>query len=97
MSISFSQRVSVKDDVLFRELDGESVLLNLDNETYYGLDEVGTRIWELLSSSPSVQQAFDTMLGEYDVQPEQLREDLQKLIQDLTEQGLIQVKDVATG
>jgi hypothetical protein len=75
---------------MFRELDGEAVLLNLQNEMYYGLDEVGTRMWQLLTTSDSVQAAMDTMLEEFDVTPETLEQDLTKMINELQEQGLLE-------
>ena len=76
--------------VMFRELDGEAVLLNLQNEMYYGLDEVGTRMWQLLTSSESVQAAMDTMLDEFDVSPQTLEQDLAKMITDLKSHGLLE-------
>ena len=50
MSISFSDRVSVPDEVLISNLQDESVILNLDSERYYGLDAVGTRILSVLGN-----------------------------------------------
>lgn len=88
MEITFSQRVSAPDDVLVRILDGEAVLLNLDSESYFGLDEVGARMWTLLTESDTIQAAYDALLEEYDVAPEQLRADLIDLIRQLTEHGL---------
>ena len=60
MSISFDSKVRVPEDVLVSELDGESVLLNLKSECYFGLDEVGTRLWELLISSESIRGAYES-------------------------------------
>ena len=93
MDISFSQKALIPEDVVFRDLDGESVLLNLDNENYYGLDEVGTRIWHVLTTSNSIQEAYQTLLAEYDTTPEILRQDIIRLIDELTTQGLIELSD----
>lgn len=49
--IDFTQKVSVPEDTLMRELEGESVLLNLTNEKYYGLNKVGTRMWNALEKA----------------------------------------------
>jgi hypothetical protein len=94
MSISIppTAKVVVPEGVLVRELQGESVVLNLQTEKYFGLDEVGTRMWAALASSDSIQQAFETLVGEYDVEPERLRSDLEKLIGDLVEHGLVVVE-----
>jgi Coenzyme PQQ synthesis protein D (PqqD) len=89
MEITFSQRIAAPDDVLIQMLDGEAVLLNLDTESYFGLDEVGARMWTLLTESDSIQTAYEALLKEYDVTPEQLRADLIGLIDRLAEQGLI--------
>lgn len=87
------QRLTAPKHVMFRELAGEAVLLNLHNEMYYGLDEVGTRMWQLLTTSDSVQAAMDTMLEEFEVTPETLEQDVAKMIKDMQEQGLIETVD----
>ena len=86
-------RVVVPADVLVRELDGESVILNLKSERYFGLDEVGTRIWAVLSTSESIQSAYEMLLSEYDVDGEQLRRDMQELVEQMVAHGLVEVSD----
>jgi hypothetical protein len=92
-AIHFSSRVVVPDTVLFREFDGESVILNLDNESYLGLDAVGTRMWNVLTNQASIQAAYDILLTEYDVTPETLRGDLERLLGQMLKHGLISLKD----
>lgn len=96
MKVSFAQRTTPADDVLVQMLDGEAVLLNLNTESYFGLDEVGARMWTLLTESDSIQTAYEALLEEYDVTPEQLRADLAALIDRLVEQGLITLGADAT-
>ena len=91
MSISFESRVRIPQDVLVSELDGESVLLKLKSECYFGLDAIGTRIWELLIASDSIQGAYDTVLSEFAVDPDQLKADLTELLDSLVQQGLIEL------
>ena len=67
------------------------MLLNLDSERYYGLDDVGTRMLSVLTSSDSVQSAWLQLVDEYDVDREVLREDLVTLVERLLEQGLVEV------
>lgn len=74
-----------------RQIEGESVLLNLQSEQYFGLDEVGTRMWVALTSANSMQEAYEALLAEYDVDAEKLRQDLQGLVEKLVEKGLIEV------
>ncbi len=92
MSVDFNLRVSTPSHVLTRPLDDELVLLNLDNENYYGLDEVSARMWEVLSASPSVEVGVAQLLTEYDVEPDRLRADVQALLSDLVDNGLIELK-----
>jgi len=87
------ERLIAPEHVMFRELDGEAVLLNLQNEVYYGLDEVGTRMWQLLTTSDSLQAAMDTMLEEFDVSPETLEQDMAKMIKELKSNGLLETAD----
>ncbi len=90
MSISFSSQTSVPKDVLVRELEGESVILNLQSEAYFGLDEVGTSMWVALVNHESVESAYQSLLNEYDVEPELLRKDLSTLLDKLIERGLLE-------
>src|SRR3990172_11079651 len=87
-------KVSIPDGVLVRDLQDESVLLNLNTESYFGLDDVGTRMWAVLTGSPSVQAAYEILLAEYEVDPARLSADLQGFIQKLDELGLIKLSDV---
>lgn len=96
MTIPFSARLTVPADVLMRDLGGEAVILNLKSETYFGLDEVGTRMWALLTTAPSIEAAFEILRVEYDVAPERLRDDLEALIGQLLEKGLLAQVDGET-
>ena len=91
MIISFSDRVKVPEEVLISNLQDESVLLNLESERYYGLDSVGTRILSVLTTSDSIEAAYNTLVQEYDVDADVLRQDLLALVESLVNQGLIQV------
>jgi len=87
--VSFSERLTVAPDVLFRLVGDEGVLLNLNTTMYLGLNPVGTRMWSALTSASSIQAAYDTLLAEYEVEPAQLRTDLEEFIQRLLGQKLI--------
>ena len=91
MSISFADRVATSPDVMLRTIGDEAVLLNLKTELYLGLDPVGTRMWDVLTKSASVEEAFDTLLSEYDVEAGQLRADLDEFLGKLVEHGLIEI------
>ncbi|MFO7313621.1 lasso peptide biosynthesis PqqD family chaperone [Rhodothermus marinus] len=75
------------------KLGEEVVILNLRNGVYYGLDPIGTRIWELIQEPRSVRQVCEVLLEEYDVTFEQCAEDVLALMRDLQAQGLIEARD----
>jgi hypothetical protein len=78
-------------DVLVQELEGEAVFLNLKSGRYFGLDGVGTRFWQTLTTTASVQAAHEALLAEYDVDEETLKRDLQELLDQLVAHGLVEV------
>ena len=89
MTVSFTDRVAVPEGVLISRLQEESVILNLESERYFGLDDVGTRFLTILTSSESLEAAHQKLATEYDVDPEVLRQDLLALVEKLVDQGLL--------
>jgi hypothetical protein len=85
--------ISVPDGVLIRELDGESVLLNVNTEKYFGLNEVGTRMWAALARLGDTESACEALLEEFEVEPERLRSDLETLLGELVGHGLLVVHE----
>jgi hypothetical protein len=79
----------VPDHVLARRSGEETVLLNLDSEQYYGLDEVGTRLWELIDDGAAFESVVDTLLTEYPVDRQTLVDDLTSVLGDLERNGLV--------
>lgn len=85
-------KVNIAPDILFQELGSETVLLNLENEQYFELNEVGGRFWELLVEHGSTDAVLAQMEKEYDATPESLRSDLSSLLTKLVESGLVQTE-----
>jgi len=85
----WTDRFRVNESVVFRELDAEAVLLDLESGVYFGLDAVGTRVWTLLLEHGTPEQVCARMLEEYDVSPEILREDVLRLVGELAGKGLV--------
>jgi hypothetical protein len=73
-------------------LGDEAAILNLKNTVYYGLNPVGTRVWNLVQQSRSVSEIRDALLEEYDVDAQQCERDLLDLLEKMREQGLIEVR-----
>jgi hypothetical protein len=75
----------------FQQTGETSVILNLSTERYYGLDETGTRFWQLMTEHRKLGPVFDRMLREYDVEADRLERDITRLIQELAGFDLLQV------
>lgn len=90
-AIDLKSNVYIPENVLFRKLDRESVLLNLDDEIYYGLDEVGTDILVALQNAESIETAHARLLNDYDVDSGRLQTDLFKFVKELLEHNLLSV------
>ena len=79
----------IPDEVIFRELDGEAVVLNLDTGIYFGLDAVGTRIWQLLVERKPLKAVLDSLIDEYEAPPDRLQRDLLAFVERLDDKGLL--------
>jgi hypothetical protein len=81
--------LSVNESVVSATLDGEAVLLNVETGIYFGLDEVGTRIWELLTQGAGEGEILGQLLQEYDVEEAQVSADVSGFLARLAEAGLV--------
>lgn len=79
--------------VLSTTFDGEVVLLNQTDGVYYGLQDVGARVWQLIERAHSLDAIQQIVIAEYDVDADACAEDLRRLVADLIDRGLV----VATG
>ncbi|MGD0540811.1 MAG: PqqD family protein [Tepidisphaeraceae bacterium] len=71
------------------ELDGEAVILDLEQGVYYGLNEVGARVWQLIQQPRPLEQVHRTLVNEFDVAPDECERDLVALVERLESAGLI--------
>ena len=74
------------------EVDGEAVILGMERGEYYGLNPVGTRVWQLLGQPVSVRELQEGIVGEYEVSAEQALADLRALLSHLRQEGLIEIR-----
>jgi hypothetical protein len=91
MNISSSGTVIISDQVLSQEVNGETVLLDLEQEFYFGLDKTGTRIWQLLQSGSSVPELIESMLNEFEIDRTTLTKDVDELLEKLSDAGLVRI------
>ena len=81
--------LQISPDALYQEIGGEAVILDLASSTYFGLDAVGMRVWQLLQDGLDRSTLTATILAEYEVAPEHLQQDIDKFMQSLIDAGLV--------
>lgn len=89
--VTLDSRVRLPEDVLFQELHGEGVLLNLKTGVYLGLDSVGRRIFQLLQDDGALRTVLHRMLDEYDVAEAQCASDLLALVTEMEQHGIVTI------
>ena len=87
--MKLTDKFRLSEDVVTREVGDETMLLDLASGTYFGLDAVGGRFWQLLEEGKSALEGRDALLEAYDVGADQLTQDLEALLADLAAHGLI--------
>jgi hypothetical protein len=87
--MNLNQNITLSPEVISQEVSGETVLLDLESENYFGLDEVGTRIWQLIKETSDLKAIYQTLLTEYDVSEERLQQDLNTLLGEIAKLGLV--------
>jgi hypothetical protein len=93
VNVSLDDRAFATSRVLCKDLGDEAVLLDLTTETYFGLNESGSRIWKLVTTLPTMRQALAIMLEEFEVAPDELERDMQALIEELVDRGLLRTEN----
>jgi hypothetical protein len=93
MTFSMKMRVAFPKNVLVRTFENESVLLNLDTECYHGLDDVGARMCQALTSSENIQAAYQKLLADYEVDPSLLQQDLDDFVAKMVDRGLLELHE----
>jgi hypothetical protein len=90
--MNLTDKASIPAQVMARQVGDETVILDLAGGTYYGLDPVGARIWQLMGEGKSLGEICDTLLVEYDVTREVLLRDVLELADKLHSQKLISIE-----
>lgn len=91
-NLTLATRIKASDKTLFRKLDGETVLLSLSQGAYFGLDEVGTRIWELIAERAVLSAVLAGVLEEFEVEEGQASADLLSLVGQMLERELVVIE-----
>ena len=91
--MNLEHKVIFAETVFAQEVDGEMVLLDMESENYFGLDEVGTSIWQAMQENETLQEVFEALLEQYEVEEEMLENDLLVFVGKLVESGLVKVEE----
>jgi len=91
MTIAMSSVVHQSDEQVAAEVDGEVVMMSVERGNYYGLDEVGSRIWALIDSPKRVAEVCDILVSEFDVERATCEGDVVRFLEELADQGLVVV------
>jgi hypothetical protein len=89
--LTLNDTLRIPEHVLFTTVEQDAILLNTRSNQYYALEDVGTRLWELLSAGKGLRESVQVLLDEYKVTPPELESDLLELLTHLTENGLVEV------
>ena len=90
--MDLKQNIIFSESVFAQEVDGEMVLLDMNSENYFGLDEVGTTIWQAMQEKKKLQDVYDAMIEQYEVAPDVLERDLLEFAEKLRDNGLIEIR-----
>ncbi len=93
MELTESSTVKAVDHQTSAEVDGENVILDLEDGVYYGLNAVGTQVWNRIQDPTAVGKIVSDLAAEYDVDYERCFDDIVSLLEDLAENGLIVIED----
>ena len=88
-----NQKVTTSPEVLCQQVDGESVLLDLKSECYFGLDKIGTYMWKIMEQQGNLKSVYEQTLAHYDVEPDTLKKDIERLCNELSDAGLVLLGD----
>jgi hypothetical protein len=89
--MKLADKLSIPPEVMTRTVGEETVILDLATGTYFGLDPVGARIWELVGEGKSLGEVCGQMLEEYEVSREELEGDVLRLAEELAGRGLVRL------
>ncbi|MDA8429935.1 MAG: lasso peptide biosynthesis PqqD family chaperone [Geobacteraceae bacterium] len=91
-NITLESTVSQIDDIVASDIDDEKVMMSIEKGEYYGLEPVGSRVWELIETPVTVSRIIDTLLGQYDVDRDTCARDVLTFLGELHQAGIIQVE-----
>ena len=91
--LTLDSKLRLPEQVVFTFVGEDAILLNTRTNKYFALDDVGARVWHLLSEGKSLRDSYGIVLSEYEVDAGPLEQDLLELVNHLMENGLVEIVD----
>ncbi len=90
--MDFSKKIVVSENVFVQEIDDEIVMLDMNSENYFGLNNIGSEIWKLMQEKETIQEIYEAMKDAYDIDGETLKNDIENLFANLEKNRLVIIK-----
>jgi lipoate-protein ligase A len=90
--MNLDTRLEASSSVVTREVGGEMMLMDLESGTYFGLDAIGGRAWQAFEDGQTIEELCAQIEQDFEVEPEQLREDMLSLARKLLDNNLVTKK-----
>jgi hypothetical protein len=90
-AIDMDSRIVRSSDIVFNEMDGETIMMSIENGEYYGINSIGSRIWKLLETPKAASEICDALLPDFDVTREQCAKDVLLFLNRMAEKGVVKI------
>jgi len=97
MRAALDTTIAVRDEVIFRSIQGEAIVLDVSTGMYFALDPVGTRMWTLLADAASIGRVVEAVCNEYDVERPRVEHDVVDLVDQLVDRELVRLQPLSGG
>lgn len=92
--MNLNQKIIFSETVATQEVDDEIIILDMNTENYFGLNKIGSAIWQVIKEKPVLNEVYETLLERYDVESEVLMADLENFVEKLLKSGLAKVEEL---
>lgn len=92
--MNLNQKIIFSDTVVTQEVDEEIIILDMNTENYFGLNKIGSVIWQVIKEKPVLNEVYETLLERYDVESEVLMADLENFVEKLLKSGLAKTEEL---
>lgn len=80
-------------EIMHNDIDGEAVMMSIEQNSFYGIDEIGTQIWNFLENPTTPEKIITEMMQHYNVEREKCESDLMNFLNEILNNKLILIND----